>query len=143
MKNILVAVDLEKGTLQLINTATSLAEKNNSKVWVLHIAEPEPDFVGNEAGPRYIRVNRAKELRSEHKLVHRYTERLKTKNIKAEGLLIAGATVDMIMQEINKLKIDFVIIGHRKHSFLYKMFFPSTDTAVIKKSKVPVLVIPV
>src|SRR6202008_383352 len=117
--------------------------KFGSKVWVLHIAEPEPDFVGNEAGPRYIRVLKAKEFRHEHKLVQKYTERLKIKKLRTDGLLIQGATVEMILQEITRLKIDFVIIGHRKHSLLYKMFFPSTDTAIIKKSKVPVLVIPV
>lgn len=55
MKNILVAVDLDASSQLLIHAAAEQAEKINAKVWVLHVADPEPDFVGNKAGPQYVR----------------------------------------------------------------------------------------
>ena len=47
MKNILVTVNFEeKETNILINKAVELAEKFGSKIWLIHIAAPDPDFVG-------------------------------------------------------------------------------------------------
>lgn len=142
MKNILVAVDLDESSQVLVEKAAELAEKFDSKVWVLHIADPEPDFVGNKVGPQYIRDLRVKELLQEHQLIRKYTDSLRTKNIDADGLLIAGPTVQLILEEIEKLAIDLVIIGHHPHNLMYKIFTGSTHTAVVKKSKVQVLVVP-
>jgi nucleotide-binding universal stress UspA family protein len=143
MKNILVAVDLGESSKLLIDTAAELSKKFSAKVWVLHVAEPEPDFVGYDVGPRYIRINRAKDLRKEHVFVQTYTDQLKAGGIDADGLLIAGATVEMILEEMKKLEIDFVIMGHHKHSLMYKIFTGSVDTALVNKSKVPVLIVPI
>jgi len=142
MKNILVAVDLDDSAQLLVEKAAEQAEKFGSKVWVLHIADPEPDFVGNKVGPQYIRDLRVKELLSEHHLIRKYTDFLKAKNIDTDGLLIAGATVRLILEEIEKLNIDLVIIGHHQHSLMYKIFTGTTHSAIVNKSKVPVLIVP-
>lgn len=142
MENILVAIDLHNSSQLLVEKAAELAEKFGSKVWVLHIADPEPDFVGNRVGPQYIRDLRVKELLSEHHLIRKYTDFLQSKQIDADGLLIAGATVKLILEEIEKLNIDLVIIGHRQHGLMYKIFTGVTDVAVVNKSKVPVLIVP-
>ena len=48
-----------------------MAEKFGSKLWLVHIAAPDPDFVGYGTGPIYIRDSRAKELKEEHQqLMH-------------------------------------------------------------------------
>lgn len=142
MKNILVAVDLEDSSKVLVEKAAEIAVKFESKVWVLHIADPEPDFVGNKVGPQYIRDIRVKELLQEHQLIRKYTDYLHASAITADGLLIAGATVQLILDEIEKLAIDLVVIGHHQHSLLYQIFTGNTHTAIVKKSKVPVLIIP-
>lgn len=143
MKNILVAVDLEKSGQLLVDTAASLAEKFGSSVYILHIADPEPDFMGNKVGPAYIRDIRANELHKEHKLVQDYAEQLRSKGIEADSLLIAGATVETIINEIEKRDTDLVIIGHHKHGWLHKIFIGGIDRAVINKSNVPVMIVPV
>lgn len=142
MKNILVAVDLEASSQLLINAAAEQAEKTNAKVWVLHIAEPEPDFVGNKAGPQYVRDYLVEEIKKEHKLVRQYADELIAKGIVADGLLIQGPTVQMILQEIEKLQIDLLIIGHHRHSLLFKIFLGDNHTALVNKSTIPVLVVP-
>ncbi len=142
MKNILVAVDLATSSQLLINTAAEQAEKFNAKIWVLHIADPEPDFVGNKAGPQYVRDYLVEEIKKEHKLIRQFAEELNTKGIEAEGLLIQGPTVKMILEEIEKLHIDLLIIGHHRHGLLFKIFLGDNHTALVNKSKVPVLVVP-
>ena len=82
MKNLLVTVTFEeKETSVLLEKAMSIAEKFGSKIWLVHIAAPDPDFVGYEVGPQYIRDHRADELKKEHKLVKRYADELREKKI--------------------------------------------------------------
>jgi nucleotide-binding universal stress UspA family protein len=142
MKNILVAIDFINNEQLLVDTAFQLAEKFDSKIWLTHITAPDPDFVSYEVGPQYIREFRALELRKEHKLLQEYTNVLKKKGVKAEGLLIQGATIEMIMEEAKKLNVDLIIAGHQEHNFLYKAFVGSVSGQIIRKSKIPVLIVP-
>lgn len=142
MKNILVAVDFDDNTRPLIDQAIALAEKFEAKVWLIHIAEPNPDFVGFDEGPQYIRNSKAEELREEHRMVQAQTEKFTDRGIDAEGLLVQGATDEMILEETEKLNIDLVILGHYKQGLLYRTFVESTGTVVINESKVPVLIVP-
>jgi nucleotide-binding universal stress UspA family protein len=142
MKNILVAIDTNENAQELVKMAATIAEKFLSKIWVLHIAEPEPDFVGDSVGPQYIRDIKAQELRKEHRIVQQFADELKGKGIEAQPLLIAGATVQTILEEMEKYGITLLIIGHHQHSVFYKIFTGATDTALINKSQIPVLIIP-
>ena len=143
MKNILVTVDFEEKAVLLVEKAAEIAKKFNSKVWLVHIVAPDPDFIGYEVGPQYIRDSRAEELRKEHKLIQKHTQKLKSEGINAEGLLIQGATREMIIKETEKLKIDLIVIGHHKHSLLFKIFAGSVASEVIKHSSVPILLVPI
>jgi nucleotide-binding universal stress UspA family protein len=143
MKNILITIDFEEQANLLLDRAFELAEKFDCKLWLLHIAAPDPEFVGYEVGPQNERDFRAGELKTEHKIIEKCVHQLKEKGINAEGLLIQGPTVETILKEAEKLNIDLVIIGHHKHSLFYKTFVGNTDSALINKSKVPVLLVPI
>lgn len=67
IKNILVAIDFNETVGELLSYAEALAIKFDAKIWVLHVAAPNPDFVGYEPGPQYIRDFKADELREEHR----------------------------------------------------------------------------
>ena len=143
MKNILVAIDFDKNIGLLVDKAFELANAFNSKIWLLHIAAPEPYFVGYEVGPQYIRDSRADDLRKEHRQLQRFVKDLEEKGIDAEGLLIQGATIEMIIKESKKLNVDLIMTGHHERSFFYKAFVGSVSAEIIKKSKTPVLIVPV
>lgn len=143
MKNILVAIDLKGNDQVLIGKATSFAEKFNSKVWIIHIAAPDPDFVGFSVGPQYIRDSRASELKQEHRQLERFSEALEQQGIASEGLLVQGATIEMILEEAEKLKIDLIISGYQDHGFFYKALYGSVSNSLIKASKIPVLIVPI
>lgn len=142
MNNILVALDFNDNEQLLISKVEELANLSNAKVWFMHIAAPEPDFVGYEVGPHYVRDYRAEELREEHKQLQVMSDQLKGKGIDADGLLIQGATVEMIMAEAERLNVNMIALGHHDHNFLHKAFFGSVASDVINQSKIPVLVVP-
>jgi len=142
MKNLLVAVDLKSTDQTLLEQAAILADKFNSKIWLIHIADPDPDFVGYGIGPKYIRDFRADELRHDHVLLQSHVEDLRDKSIEAEGLLIQGPTVEMIFEEVEKLQIDILILGSHKHSFLYQAFIGHTAVKIIGNISIPIFIVP-
>ncbi len=142
MKNILVGIDFNEQTEELISKSIIFAKQLKAKLWLLHVASPDPEFVGYEAGPQFIRDNRADILWNEHKIISNYTKGIKQNGVDAEGLLIQGATIETILQESIKLDIDLIIAGFHEHNFFYNAFFGNTSIHIIKKSKIPVMVLP-
>jgi nucleotide-binding universal stress UspA family protein len=142
MKNILVTVDFEKETNVLLDKASELANKFGSKVWLIHVAAPDPDFVGYAAGPQNEIDFRADELKNEQEMITQYVRQLKEAGVTAEGLLVKGPTVETILKKIENLDVDLIIMGHHKHNLFYKTFVGNTDSALVNKSKIPVLLVP-
>lgn len=142
MKRILVGIDFHDETKFLVEKAAELARALGGKLWLLHVAAPEPDFVGYEVGPQYIRDFRARELKKEHRLLMDYVDLLRSEEVEAEGLLIQGETIEVVLEESEKLKIDLIIFGHHDHGFLYTAFFGDNSTRILRHSRIPVLVVP-
>jgi nucleotide-binding universal stress UspA family protein len=142
MKNIMVALNLNDKAHKIVEKAVQLAKSFKSKIWFVHIASPEPEFVGYEIGPQYIRDSVAGNLRKDHQNIQKYAADMQTHGVVSEGLLIQGPTVPMIMAEAEKLNIDLILIGSSEHGFLYNSIIGSTSNELLKKSKVPLLVVP-
>ncbi len=143
MKNILVALEFKGTSAPLLEKAAEFAHKFGSKLWLMHVADPPSEFLGEDVDPQYVRDIRAKALRDEHKLIQQYAEQLKVKNIVSEGLLVQGMTIETILEEANKLSADLIVVGIHEHGVLHDIFIGNNPSKIIKKSKVPVLVVPV
>lgn len=143
IKNILVAVDFNDSVGELLGYAESLAQKYDSKIWVVHVAEPSPEFIGYEPGPQYIRDIKADELREEHRNLQSICGIFLDKNIRSEALLIQGSTVEVIIEEVKKLTADLLIVGTHKHGFLYNLLAESVALELLKEADIPVLAIPI
>ena len=142
MKNILVSIDFEKNASLLIDRAVETAVQFDAKIWLVHIAAPDPDFVGYEVGPQVVRDVRAKELKEERIMLEKYAQRIQELGIDSQSLLVEGPTVESILKITEKLDIDLVVIGHHKRNLFLKALVGNTDTALINRSKVPVLIVP-
>ncbi|NNC48950.1 MAG: universal stress protein [Flaviramulus sp.] len=144
MKNILIPIEFNSNEQKLIDQGIKLAEQFNSKIWLVHIAAPEPDFVPYIGGsdPNNERERRALELKKEHKILQDYSHTINNKGVNASSLLVQGPTVETLLFEVEKLHIDLIIMGNNKHSFIYKVFLESVSNEIVKKSKIPVLLVP-
>ena len=142
MKNILVAVDMTEGDEIILGHAATLASKFGSKLWIVHVAAPDPDFVGFDAGPIYIRKELADDLRQEHKTLQKYAHDLEAQNIEAQSLLVQGPTVETIFDEATKLDTDMLVLGAHRHNFLKRVFGQDIIRQVSDKTKIPMLIIP-
>ena len=140
---ILALIDFSEATNAVVAAATKLAVAVDAEVLLLHVVEPDPDFVGYEVGPQYIRDSRAAELRKEHRQLQEYANKLNKNGANTEALLVQGATIEMVIEEAKKLNIDLIITGHHEHNYLYQAFVGSVSAEIIKRSKIPVLLVPI
>lgn len=144
MKNILVAINQEKNAPVLVAKAEELARSFNSKIWILHVNEPDPDsFIGLEAGPQYAHDKRVAKRKKETELVKQLETDLKDKNIDAQAVIIEGPTEKMIKKEVKELNVDLLIAGHHKRNFFYQLFTGNIEQDLIEDLDIPVLLVPV
>jgi len=85
---LLVAIDLSAASTRVIEVARQVALATHAHVYVLHVAEPEPDFVGFEAGPGVVRDQVAEEFRQAHRAVQAFADSLREGGVEASA---AGA----------------------------------------------------
>jgi nucleotide-binding universal stress UspA family protein len=140
---ILVSVDLSEATPRILQAAGRLARSLSGKLWLLHVAEPEPDFVGYEAGPDVVRDQVAREFRDEHRKVQEYADSMREDGIAATALLIQGPIVDTVIAEAERLGADLLVVGSHGYGAVYDLLVGSVSRGILKHAEIPVLVVPV
>ena len=113
-----------------------------SKVFLLHVAAPDPDFVTYEAGPPSERDSVAQHLREDHRSLQTMEARLNEQGLDATAMLVQGATAQKILEEVQRLNADCVVMGSHGHSAMYELLVGSTTEAVVRKAACPVLLVP-
>ena len=79
--NILAAVDFSPVTEQVLQSLEQIAAMSGALVWLVHVAPPDPDFVGYETGPVGVRSQVAVEHHERHLKVRGLAERLRSKGV--------------------------------------------------------------
>ncbi|RJP57386.1 MAG: universal stress protein [Ignavibacteriales bacterium] len=143
MRRILVPIDFSDATKKIIEQAIKYAKSLGGEIRLLHVAAPEPEFIGDEVGPKVLRDQKAKRLRDQHKKIQKLAGNIEKEGIKTTPLLVQGVTVDEIIKESKKFNASIIIMGSHGHGAMYNLLMGSVIEGVIRTSKIPVLVIPV
>lgn len=139
--NYLIAVDFSPVTADVMRWLGKHAKKTD-RIFVLHAAEPNPVFVGYEAGPEVVRKQVADQYKREHKEVQRLAEKLRKKGLNAKSLLVQGAAVKAILDQAKKHKADLIVMGSHGHGAVFQLLVGSIATGVLQKAQLPVLLVP-
>lgn len=142
MKNILVTIDFDDESTMLLNKSIEIAQKFNSKIWLIHTIAPHPEVVGYDIGFQYMNDISVSDHKQEHQLMQEYLNNLRAKNIECEGLVVQGVSAHLIVEESKKLNIDLIVVGHHKHNFFYKTFIEDSENQILNHVRIPVLMIP-
>lgn len=140
MKTILVPVDFSDVTETVLSTARRFAEAFESRIVLLHVTEPEPEFVGFEPGPVSVRVAVAHDFRHEHQRLEELKKSLSGRDVLA--LQMQGPAAEKIVQESKAQGADLIIMGSHGHGALYHLLAGSVTTGVLKSAVCPVLIVP-
>ena len=139
---ILVAVDCSESTQKVVTQAEQMAKGLSAKLWLIHVAQPEPDFVGYDTGPQSVRDYVAERFHAEHSQIQEIAEQLRNEAIETTALLIQGSTVETIIKEAKKLEIDMIIMGSHGRNPISELFLGSVSKGVISQSNYPILIVP-
>ncbi|HEX5818550.1 MAG TPA: universal stress protein [Gemmatimonadales bacterium] len=139
---LLVPLDLSSATERVLATATAVARDTGASVWLLHVAEPDPVFVGYDAGSAAVRDQVAHEYRDEHRRLQEHAKVLRDVGIEATPLLVRGPTADTILGEAAKLEVDLIVMATHGHGAMFDILVGSISHAVLRRSTIPVLMVP-
>ena len=99
MQQILAAVDFSPVSKAVVEQAALLAEAFSAELTLVHVATPDPEFVGYAVGPQTVRDEHALEFHGQHRNLQAIAENLRDRAISARALLVQGMAVEMILSE--------------------------------------------
>jgi nucleotide-binding universal stress UspA family protein len=139
---ILVAIDFADSTGYLLAIARNTARAMGAEVFLLHVAEPDPSFVGYEAGPQVVREQVAHEFREQHRALQAFADDLRAAAIDATALLVQGPTAKTILGEAERLGAELIVMGTHGRSAVLDIVVGGVSHAVLRHSELPVLLVP-
>ena len=140
MKNILVPIDFSAASHHTAKYAGSLAEIFNSRVIFLNVV-PETLIIDEEATEETVSMHQELVLNNKELMIKEIKDFSKNHQAKLQGYVEEGLPSDVIQQIANKKNLDLVIMG-MKGKGKSNSVFGSTVTAIVRKSSIPVLIIP-
>ncbi len=149
---ILVAIDLKTGTDRLLAEARRYGQALNATVDIIHVVEPDPDFVGyikaTDSREQYVvdsgREPHAEALRAEHKQTQTHGAMLRDNGVRVgRTLTVQGPAFATILEEARKLNSDLLILGSHHHGALYRFWHGDTATDFAARPPCALLLIPI
>lgn len=142
MTCLLAAIDFSDVTPRVLEHAAKLARALDAELVVLHVAAPDPDFVGFSAGPQSVRDQVADKLREQHRELGERVAELVAAGTRARPLMVQAPAGDAILEHAERLGAELVVIGSHGHGKLRKLLAGSVADRVIRGARVPVVVVP-
>jgi nucleotide-binding universal stress UspA family protein len=112
-------------------------------MWLLHVAEPDPVFVGYDVGTPGVRDQVAHEYRDEHRRLQEHATALRSAGLDVTPLLVRGPTAEVILREAEHLGVDLIVMATHGRGAVFDLLVGSVSHAVLKRSSIPVLMVPV
>ncbi len=139
---LLAALDLADTPPAVLRETRAWADRLRAAVWLLHVAEPDPDFVGYEPGPDTVRAAVARKFHREHRQIEDAARDLRAAGLEATALLVQGPTAATILREAERLGADAILLGVRGHGALHDFLLGSVSRRVLHAAARPVLFVP-
>jgi nucleotide-binding universal stress UspA family protein len=137
IKRILAAVDFSEPSLNALDTAVCLAEKNNATLYIIHVQDNIFEFTGINGLTLNSTVNHSANILTA--LANDIGRRINTKPIILEE---EGFATQVILKSIMSNKCDLVVMGTYGASGYRDGFIGTNTYSVVKYAPCPVLIIP-
>ncbi len=164
VKKILYATDLSENARYAFAYAVSLADLYGAKIALLHVL-PEASELMDQQIIGYIDPDRWEKIKAQHfteakealiakrkdhlaikDVLHQFSEKVKETQ-EGEGfvtddiIVVRGNPVEQILKHAKERSCDLIVMGTHGHGTLADVMLGSTARRVIRRSKVPVLVV--
>jgi nucleotide-binding universal stress UspA family protein len=143
MKTIVALVDLSDLTFKVLKQAHQQAAAFHSEVIILHVVAKEPVVIDvGIVSPVVMQEPSAATVQQQYAQLLEMRDSLIKFGVNARVEQFAGAGIETVGAEIQRLQADLVILGSHQHSTLYKLLIGSVSDDLLKRAHCPVLVVP-
>jgi len=143
---VIAAVDFSDHGERIVREALLLARAAGSSLHLVHVAAGEPVLAGydKEDISSFTRSARAGELTDEHRKVRELAETLTdTTGVEVHPLVIMGPASETLLTAIDELNASHIVLGTHGHGGMHHLMFGSVAQELVRRSNVPVLLVPV
>lgn len=151
---ILVAVDFSDITEKVLEQCKILSKAMTAETYLIHVVKAGSEYTAYDYGYNYdssvmissiepseIRNQLAQQFHEEHKTLQQYANELRLEGIECTALMIQGPSVKMLLNEAEKLSVDFIVAGSHGKGVLSQILLGSTSKDLIKESPVPIYLV--
>lgn len=144
MKNLLVPVDFSDASNLLVEKAGELAQELTARVVLLHVDEPKATHIGSKdtvvaAWP----LQTPKRISQLEARLASLAEVLEDSGVEVESVALVGLVVDDILEQAEKYRADYIIMGSHRRLAAHHLFNGNVFTGILKRSTCPTIVVPV
>lgn len=141
MKKGLLALDLRKESRELVQMAIDWARAFDGQIILLNVELVDSD---NKSLETYSQEDKEKALiRDENmRTILAIELQLTEKEIGFSRIIKFGNPQEIILEVAKSENVDMIFMGLNKHSSAYKFLIGSVADQIIKKTEIPVLLIP-
>src|SRR5262245_34287798 len=134
-RSILCPVDLSASSRAALRVAGQMAGEFDARMTVLFVDDP----LLSEAALRFDEGALAKRTRTE---LARFVDRAIGARPKCTHEIVNGQPAVEIIKAVRRRQADLIVMGTQGHRGTKRLFFGSTADAVLRRSTIPVLVVP-
>lgn len=139
MKKALVTLDLRKDSGKLVQKATEWANAFGGEIVLLHVELMDLDNKSLDVSKSSdVDLLRGKNLEN----LSAIESQLATHGIQFKRVVRSGNPQDVILETAKTENADIIFMGLNQHSAAYKFLIGSVADLVVKKTEIPVLLIP-
>ena len=141
-KPILACIDFSDATAGVIGETATLACATKAEVKLLYVVTEEHDFPMLSPGAVVAAPSVAPDKTAALAHTREFVGLLEKVGVKAEAKVVSGDVVDEIIAEAESLRPQRIIVGSHGHSALYELVVGSVAEGLLRRSPVPVVIVP-
>jgi nucleotide-binding universal stress UspA family protein len=134
-RSILCPVDLSPSSRGALHAARVMADRFDAQLTILFVDNP----LLSQAAQKFDEDELARRTQTE---LARFVEKATGPRTRCKYEIVAGDPATEIINAVDRLAAELIVMGTQGRSGPKRLFFGSTADAVLRRSTVPVLVVP-
>lgn len=142
MKTILAPIDFSAVSDAVVSEAATLARAHQGRVVLLSVVQPPVVLAEYSPVMENIAELTAAGERNAARQLENIEAKLAADFVSVESVQLVGAPTPLIVEQAEKLRADYIVMGSHGHTALYDLLVGSTTHGVLLRSKCPVVIVP-
>jgi nucleotide-binding universal stress UspA family protein len=140
---LLAAVDLSRASGYVIEAIHRVATAIDADVFLVHVVVPLPSIAGPEFHPVMEQQDLSERYLDEQDQLSGLVKQLTEAGVNAKALIAQGDPVKAILSEAKRLDAELIVVGSHGHGLLFDALVGSVSAGLLRKSPLPVLIVPI